>query len=121
MLHSLKHGSDGMEPAGRSKDLIWNVLTITLVLGILLVGVIILVIFAALNSVLSLGYYAPLVNRLYRGQPSQTVQEGGKISPWMAAPMVILALAIVLFGVWPSLLTNLTSRAALGLFMLMGG
>lgn len=82
---------------------------------------ILLVIFAALNSVLSLGYYAPIVNRLYRGQPSQTVQEGAKISPWMAAPMVILALAIVLLGVWPSLLTNLTSRAALGLFMLMGG
>lgn len=81
----------------------------------------ILVIFAALNSVLSLGYYAPIVNRLYRGQPSQKVLEGKPISPLMAAPMVLLALAIVVIGVWPSLLTDLTSRAALSLFLLMGG
>ena len=46
MLHSLKHGSDGTESPARQKDLVWNVLTIMLVLGILLVGVIVLVIFA---------------------------------------------------------------------------
>ncbi|GAP15448.1 membrane bound hydrogenase subunit mbhH [Longilinea arvoryzae] len=80
-----------------------------------------LVIFAALNSVLSLGYYAPMVNRLYRNEPSQTVLEGKPISAWMAAPMILLALAIVVIGVWPSLLTELTSRAALSLFLLMGG
>jgi proton-translocating NADH-quinone oxidoreductase chain N len=82
---------------------------------------VILVIFAALNSVLSLGYYAPIVNRLYRGQPSEKVLEGKSISPLMAVPMVLLALAIVVLGVWPSLLTNLTSRAAISLFLLMGG
>ncbi|TLN23541.1 hypothetical protein FDZ74_03755, partial [bacterium] len=82
---------------------------------------ILLVIFAALMSVLSLGYYAPIVNRLYRGQPSQKVLEGKPISPLMGVPMVLLALAIVVLGVWPSLLTNLTSRAALSLFLLMGG
>jgi formate hydrogenlyase subunit 3/multisubunit Na+/H+ antiporter MnhD subunit len=82
---------------------------------------VIVVIYAALNSVLSLGYYAPLVNRLYRGQPSRIVLEGKKVSPLMAVPMVILALAIVVLGVWPSLLTDLTSRAALSLFLLMGG
>lgn len=82
---------------------------------------IILVIFAALNSVLSLGYYAPIVNRLYRNEPSQVVLEGKPISPMMAASMILLALAIVVIGVWPSLLTELTSRAALSLFLLMGG
>lgn len=82
---------------------------------------IVLVIFAALNSVLSLGYYAPIVNRLYRGQPSEKVLAGKPISPWMAAPMLLLAAAIVVLGVWPSLLTDLTSRAAISLFLLMGG
>ncbi|MER3514805.1 MAG: hypothetical protein C4310_10830, partial [Chloroflexota bacterium] len=35
-----------------------------------------LVVFAALNSVLSLAYYAPLVNAVYRQVPSVAVQRG---------------------------------------------
>src|SRR5512140_2114695 len=35
-----------------------------------------LVIFAALNSVLSLAYYAPLINAVYRKEPSAAVQRG---------------------------------------------
>ncbi|MEM5775298.1 MAG: proton-conducting transporter membrane subunit, partial [Anaerolineaceae bacterium] len=37
-------------------------------------------IFMAVNSVLSLGYYAPLINRMYRREPSATVLEGTKLS-----------------------------------------
>ncbi len=38
------------------------------------IWIILLVIFAALNSVLSLVYYAPLVNRIYRHEPSAVSQ-----------------------------------------------
>ena len=41
--------------------------------------VVCLVVFAALNSVLSLAYYAPLVNTMYRSQPGQVVATGAKI------------------------------------------
>ena len=54
-------------------------------------GVELLVIFAALNSVLSLAYYAPLVNRMYRNEPSPVVaaRQAGDRS-CMGAPLVVL-------------------------------
>ena len=80
-----------------------------------------LVIFAALNSVLSLAYYAPLVNALYRLQPSERVQQGGRL-PWaMAIPLVVLSLAVVLLGVWPGLAAGLTAPAAHALLAGFGG
>lgn len=74
--------------------------------------VIALVIFAGVNSVLSLGYYAPLVNRLYRLEPSEMVKEGRPASIWLQAPLMLLALAIVVLGVWPTLLSWLYTPAA---------
>lgn len=71
-----------------------------------------LVIFAALNSVLSLGYYAPLVNRLYRYEMADSVQQGGKISLWMAAPLVVLVVLVMILGVYPSLVSGLVNAAA---------
>jgi formate hydrogenlyase subunit 3/multisubunit Na+/H+ antiporter MnhD subunit len=47
--------------------------------------------FAALNSVLSLAYYAPLVNTLYRQEPSAAVIGGARVPLAMAAPLVVLA------------------------------
>jgi len=80
-----------------------------------------LVIFAALNSVLSLGYYAPLVNRIYRNRPSAIVEDGARI-PWlMTAPLVILTLGIVVLGFWPSLVNWITGPAAQSLLILFGG
>jgi proton-translocating NADH-quinone oxidoreductase chain N len=74
-----------------------------------------LVIFTGLNSVLSLGYYAPLVNRLYRREPSAAVQAGKPVAALMALPLVVLVLLAVLPGFWPSLLTWLTGPAAVSL------
>lgn len=70
-----------------------------------------LIVFAALNSVLSLAYYAPLVNVVYRKQPSRVVQQGGPVPISMSIPLVILALAIIVIGVWPSVMSWLTSPA----------
>ena len=59
------------------------------------------VVFVGLNSVLSLGYYAPMINRMYRREPSEVVQRG-KAVPWMmVVPMVFLTLGILVIGVWP--------------------
>jgi proton-translocating NADH-quinone oxidoreductase chain N len=79
-----------------------------------------LVIFAALNSVLSLGYYAPLVNALYRQQPSATVQGGQPMPRLMQVPMAGMALAVVAIGVWPGLLRWLTSPAGDALLAAFG-
>lgn len=61
------------------------------------------VIFVGLNSVLSLGYYAPIVNRLFKREMSEVVTAGKRV-PWtMSLPIVFLTLAVILIGVWPML------------------
>jgi len=79
-----------------------------------------LVIFAALNSVLSLGYYAPLVNRLYRLKPSAAVEAGRPTPVLMYLPLLALSLFILLLGFWPSLVNWLTNPAAVDLLAIFG-
>jgi proton-translocating NADH-quinone oxidoreductase chain N len=77
--------------------------------NILVVGVIF---FAALNSVLSLAYYAPLVNVVYRREPSAAIQQGRPMPVSMVLPLLLLTAAIVLIGVWPGSVAWLTEAAA---------
>lgn len=82
------------------------------------VWVLLLVLFAGLNSVLSLGYYAPLVNTLYKRQPSPVVAQGVPLSMGLTAPLAVLGALIVVLGVWPGLaqpLVSLASQAVLPL------
>jgi proton-translocating NADH-quinone oxidoreductase chain N len=79
------------------------------------------VIYAALNSVLSLAYYAPLVNRLYRQQPSEAVSNGLPLPLAMRAPLAVLALSILAIGVWPNLLAWLTEPASRAVLTAFGG
>ena len=78
-----------------------------------------LMVFMALNSVLSLGYYAPLVNLMYRRSPSAAVL-AGKSLPWaITLPLVVLALAVVVFGFAPGLMDWLmvpAGKTVLGMF-----
>ena len=83
--------------------------------------IMLLVVFAALNSVLSLGYYAPLVNALYRKQPSQAVLAGGPIPLVMTVPLVLMGLLVILLGFWPSLAGWLTGPAGSALLKAFGG
>lgn len=83
--------------------------------------VILLVIFAALNSVLSLGYYAPLVNRMYRKTPSPTVENGKPSPKVMAVPLILLTLGVVIFGFAPAWMSWLTAPAAASLLAVFGG
>jgi formate hydrogenlyase subunit 3/multisubunit Na+/H+ antiporter MnhD subunit len=79
-----------------------------------------LVIFAAMNSVLSLAYYAPIVNMLYRRNMGDVVQGGARIPVAMSIPLVIFGLAIVLIGLVPSLMNWLTEPAAQALLAMFG-
>jgi proton-translocating NADH-quinone oxidoreductase chain N len=82
--------------------------------------VILLVVFAAINSVISLGYYAPLVSRMYRLQPSAAVKAGLPVSKAMAAPLVGLMVLLVVLGFWPDLVQPITGPAAQNLVMMFG-
>lgn len=74
-----------------------------------------LVIFAALNSVLSLAYYAPLVNRVYRKQPSAAVVAGTDMPKIMLVPLTVMAVAVIVIGFWPGLLSWITQPAGIAL------
>ncbi len=80
-----------------------------------------LVIFAALNSVLSLAYYAPLVNAVYRRQPSAGVQTGRALPLAMTAPLIVLGVAVIVVGVWPETLRWLAEPAGRALLAAFGG
>ncbi len=81
----------------------------------LLIGL--LMIFAALNSVLSLAYYAPLVNAIHRQQPSAAVLQGQPLPVAMRAPLALLTLGVVAIGMWPSLVNWLTGPAGSAVLM----
>jgi len=80
-----------------------------------------LVIFAALNSVLSLGYYAPLINAMYRKAPSEAVQQGPAMPVLLSIPLGIMVLGVLALGLWPNLLAWLTEPAGQVLLTAFGG
>jgi proton-translocating NADH-quinone oxidoreductase chain N len=75
-------------------------------------AILLLAIFIALNSVLSLAYYAPLVNTIYRRGQSTAVSMGGPVPISMTIPLVGLSIFVVLVGVWPTLTSWLISPAS---------
>jgi len=79
-----------------------------------------LVVFAALNSVLSLAYYAPLVNAAYRKQISSALAKAEQIPLTMSVSLVILSLGVVIIGLWPSLVQWLTAPAGAALMASFG-
>jgi proton-translocating NADH-quinone oxidoreductase chain N len=76
------------------------------------VWVMALVVFAALNSVLSLGYYAPLVNIMYREKPSALMQTGQRLPFVMQLSLAILLSLVLLLGFMPGLMDWLTIPAS---------
>lgn len=79
-----------------------------------------LVIFAALNSVFSLAYYAPLVNAIYRRKPSETVRLGARMPAMISMPLALLALVTVGIGLWPDSVSWLTRPAGTALLSSLG-
>jgi NADH:ubiquinone oxidoreductase subunit 2 (subunit N) len=77
-------------------------------------------IFMALNSVLSLGYYAPLVNIMYREQPSPQVLIGKPVTWTIVLALVLMTLLVVLLGFAPGLMDWLTIPAGQRLMQIFG-
>ncbi len=77
--------------------------------------IICLVLFGALNSVISLAYYAPMVNMLYRNRPGALVVSGAKIPTTMMIPLGVLTGLVVLLGFWPGFMDWLVQPASLSL------
>ena len=75
------------------------------------------VIFAALNSVLSLGYYAPLINRMYRTHITPSEKMFIAPNKSMTFVFLILAVFLVLLGFLPGLVGNFSLPAV---FLLSG-
>lgn len=82
--------------------------------------ILLLMVFMALNSVLSLAYYAPLINMMYRNEPSESMLHGRPVSFALIIPLVLLALLVVVLGFIPSLAEWLTLPAAKSFFLLFG-
>src|SRR5512139_1081184 len=79
-----------------------------------------LMIFMALNSVLSLGYYAPLVNLMYRKEPSQQVLDGKPVTWTITLTLVAMALLVIVLGFFPGLMNWLTVPAGQQLMLMFG-
>ena len=79
-----------------------------------------LAIFIALNSVLSLAYYAPMVNAMYKQEQSPAVRTGSSMPISMSIPLVGLSAFIVLVGIWPSLTSWIVSPAGNALMNAFG-
>lgn len=82
--------------------------------------IVVLMVFMALNSVLSLAYYAPLVNLMYRGSPSQAVIGGKPVSSTISLPILTMVAAVIFFGFFPQTMNWITQPAAQTLLALFG-
>jgi proton-translocating NADH-quinone oxidoreductase chain N len=67
--------------------------------------------FAAVNSLLSIAYYIPLVIVLYRHDSGAEVEGGSAVPRSMTVPMAAMALSVLVIGVVPNLLQWLTALA----------
>ncbi|MBC6936310.1 MAG: hypothetical protein DWB42_10785 [Chloroflexi bacterium] len=80
-----------------------------------------LVIFAALNSVLSLAYYLPVINMLFQDSSSTAGQTARCLPVAIVLPVVLLAVAMLVVGLWPGALMWLTQPATSALMAAFGG
>lgn len=82
--------------------------------------IIALMIFMALNSVLSLAYYAPLVNVMYRKLPSKQVLAGKPVPFTIALPLILMMAGVIMLGFMPQWLEWITLPAAQSLLQMFG-
>ena len=76
-------------------------------------GQLILPVILVLTSVLSAGYYLPVIMAMYmRPAPSVERQAGVRLSPTAAGMIATTIVAVVLFGLWPSGLLDLAAASA---------
>jgi multicomponent Na+:H+ antiporter subunit D len=74
-----------------------------------------LVIAGIVNSAISAGYYLRFLKALIRFSSNPKIEEAREASPLMLASPLILLSLLVVFGVWPQPLIELSNQAALSL------
>jgi formate hydrogenlyase subunit 3/multisubunit Na+/H+ antiporter MnhD subunit len=79
-----------------------------------------LIVVAGLFTVAALAYFLPIVNTLYDMQPGPSRQALPNIPLSMRLPIFILAIAVVVVGLWPDLLDSLIDPASAALLTLFG-
>jgi NADH-quinone oxidoreductase subunit N len=86
----------------------WYILTATVSEGQLILPVILV-----LTSVLSAGYYLPVIMAMYmRSSPSAERHAAVGLSPTAAGVVAVSVVAVVLFGLWPNGLLDLAGSSA---------
>ncbi|MEA3407926.1 MAG: proton-conducting transporter membrane subunit [Chloroflexota bacterium] len=81
-------------------------------------GYVVLAVFL-LNTLLALGYYLPLIGRLFARETSRALPRID-ISPWMVIPLVILGTMVLAIGLHPGILLEWTADVGPYLLMLGG-
>lgn len=77
--------------------------------------------FAAFNSFLSLAYYVPLVQVVFRRDMSAVMQGGRPLPFSMNLPILLLTAVIIAIGLWPGLVVGLTQGAGQALWLVISG
>ncbi|NDJ84463.1 MAG: hypothetical protein GYB66_01125, partial [Chloroflexi bacterium] len=90
-------------------------------MGTAVTAIHLVVILAAINELLALGYYLPVVNAVILGTPSETVMEGKPLSLSITAPLVLLGAAILGIGIYPEALEWLVEPAGQVITSAFGG
>jgi NADH-quinone oxidoreductase subunit N len=76
-------------------------------------GQIILPVVLVLTSVVSAGYYLPVIMSMYMKAPAaDDVHAGVRLFPAAAGAIAVSVLAVVLFGLWPSGALNTAIQSA---------
>lgn len=78
-----------------------------------------LMIFAALNAVFSLAYYLPIMNALNSQPENDNWQQAPNLPLTMRLPILVLAVSIVLLGLFPNWIDGLVQPAGMALYALM--
>lgn len=68
------------------------------------------------NTLMSLGYYLPLIINLFRSSPDDPHLRRVSISAWMVVPVVVLGVLVVMMGVFPGAWLDWTTS-----WLLVGG
>jgi proton-translocating NADH-quinone oxidoreductase chain N len=82
--------------------------------------ILIVLLIAGLSSVLSLGYYAPLINAMYRRNQATVISQGRSVPLSMLIPLIVIGISIVILGIVPILAGWLTIPAARALMAAFG-
>ncbi|MCA9888978.1 MAG: hypothetical protein KC546_11430 [Anaerolineae bacterium] len=84
------------------------------------VWIVLLIVVAALFSVVALAYVMPIINTAYDMQPSPSREALPDIPLSMRLPIFILAIALIVVGLWPGLLDSIVDPAGAALLALFG-